>query len=873
MSDIQPKLEDVGGKAANLIALTQLENISLPEGFCVSTRIFSELFNQNEDFTNKLKELNNLSSIDCEKISTISNIIRNTIMDTTIPDAIIRDIHKCVKKIGEAKAYAVRSSATAEDLPFASFAGQHDSYLNVVEFENIITHIKKCWASLYTDRAVTYRIQNSIHHEDVTLAVVVQQMISSEYSGVMFTADPISSDRNVVSIDACYGLGDSYVSGYTNADNYKVVDGTIISKDITNKSFGAYPNGTGKIRETAKEDHLKKEQVLSDSQIIELEHLGRQIESHFSSPQDIEWCIAENQIYVLQSRPITTLFPLPKRIENETRIYVSSGHLQMMTAPVKPLGMYFFKSVISNPPSIEIGGRLYLDISNDLSSFFGRMIAKSLFGVLGDDLLTTAVKKISNDKEVMKQIPKGKEKVFKIDNNSGAISILVHAYKAYKKADSNIVKDIIRQEEEDIKKMEKELSLLSGDSVFEYIHNDHENRRVKLMKPMNAGVITAAMLSIRSFDKKIKKWLGENNAADNIIISVPNSITTKTGFELMDVADKIREYPDIIRYLNHPDENTFFEDLGKLDGGNDFCDAFKEYLFEYGMRCSGDIDITAERWIENPLNIVPIILSNIDNFEPNAATHKHNLGVAQSEQRVDELLSKLRKLPRGKRKAKKIEKLARVIRNYVGYREYPKFSYMKRYYIYKQAMLKEADKLVKTGILTEKKDIYFLKFEELRTIANGQELDKNIIVTRRLEYERYEKLTPPRVLTSNGDVIIGEYDSANLPENALQGIPVSAGVVEGRARVVKHFQDSILTERDILVTEYTDPSWTPVFVTIKGLITEVGGLTTHGAIIAREYGLPAVVSVKNATRLIKDGQLIRLHGTEGYIEILSDESN
>lgn len=301
-------------------------------------------------------------------------------------------------------------------------------------------------------------------------------------------------------------------------------------------------------------------------------------------------------------------------------------------------------------------------------------------------------------------------------------------------------------------------------------------------------------------------------------------------------------------------------------------DALNQYLLEYGVRCSGgDVDITVPRWIENPIELVPSIISNLENFETGASKQKHEEGKKASEERIQSLLERIEQLPGGKRKARKIKKMASIIRNYIGFREYPKFSYIKRYYIYKMALLREANRLLDKGFIeTPPQDIYYLYFDELRAMVKGQPVNKNIIAKRKKDYEGYEKLMPPRVMTSDGEVITGEYESKYVPENALPGLPVSAGVVEGRARVVKDLKNSFLAEGDILVTQFTDPSWTPTFVSIKGLVTEVGGLSTHGAIIAREYGLPAVVSVTDATRLIKDGQLIRLNGTEGYIEILSE---
>jgi len=870
---LDPKLSEVGGKAANLIELSHVDGINIPEAFCITTIAYVEIFKDNKELDALLNELAQVKINDLDCISRISSEIRDIIIKTNIPESIIDEINYHFEKLGKDKSYAVRSSATAEDLPTASFAGQHDTYLNIIGFDSILKHISKCWASLYTDRAIIYRTQNDFDHKEVNLAVVVQQMIFPDASGVMFTADPISSNRKTLSIDASFGLGEVLVSGHVNSDIYKVCDGRITERKIPSKSIGIYANENGGTKEITIDDNSKNKQVLSDDQITTLERLGRRIESYFSYPQDIEWCIFDNLVYVVQSRPITTLYPLPNVKNDEERIFFSGGHLQMMTAPIKPLGMFFFKSIINDPPSQEIGGRLYLDLSHDLSTFFGRMITKYLLNELGDTLLTNAVVKLINNKKLIRKLPKGKDKVFNVENTSGPFKIMLNAYKVYKKNDSDIVKEIINEEEKNIDKMRKELLKLSGDEVFDYIYNDHDNRRIKIANPLNAGVLTAAMLSARSFDKKIKKWLGEINAADSIIMSIPNSVTTKTGLSLIDVADVIRDYPEVIDYLNNPCEKTFFDDISKLDGGKVVCDALKEYLSKYGMRCSGDIDITVPRWIENPIELVPSILSNIKNFEPGASKLKYEQGKIQSEKIIDELISKAEKLPRGKKKAKKIRRMSSLIRNYIGYREYPKYSYMKRYYIYKEAMLKEAEKLIQKDYINELEDIYYLYFDELRAIVNGQKFDYSIISKRKKDYKNFEKLTPPRVMTSDGEIITGEYETSNLPENALPGLPVSAGVVEGRARIVKNLKDSFLSEGDILVTEFTDPSWTPTFVSVKGLITEVGGTSTHGAIIAREYGLPAVVSVRDATKLIKDGQLIRLNGTEGYIEFLSEESN
>jgi rifampicin phosphotransferase len=230
----------------------------------------------------------------------------------------------------------------------------------------------------------------------------------------------------------------------------------------------------------------------------------------------------------------------------------------------------------------------------------------------------------------------------------------------------------------------------------------------------------------------------------------------------------------------------------------------------------------------------------------------------------------LKQLPDGEQKVNETKRMISLLRNFIGYREYPKYGIVSRYFVYKQALLKEIEKLVHACVIPEKADAYYLTFEEIREVVRTNKLDDQIICKRKDEYRIYENLTPPRVITSEGEIIAGKYKRENLPSDAIIGLPVSAGVIEGRARVILNMEDADLEDGDILVTAFTDPSWTPLFVSIKGLVTEVGGLMTHGAVIAREYGLPAVVGVENATQLITDGQRIRVHGTEGYVEIIKE---
>jgi pyruvate,water dikinase len=286
------------------------------------------------------------------------------------------------------------------------------------------------------------------------------------------------------------------------------------------------------------------------------------------------------------------------------------------------------------------------------------------------------------------------------------------------------------------------------------------------------------------------------------------------------------------------------------------------------MRCVGEIDITKPRWSEKPATLIPMILGNIKNAEPGSGNRKFEEGKQEALKKEQELLERLRQLSDGEQKAQETKRMIDLIRNFIGYREYPKYGKVNRTFVYKLALLKEAEKLVQAGIIHEKEDIYYLTFEELHEVVRTNKLDYQIISRRKDEYKLYEKLTPPRVITSDGEIPTGRYKRENVPAGAIIGLPVSAGVIEGRARIILNMEDAGLEDGDILVTSFTDPSWTPLFVSIKGLVTEVGGLMTHGAVIAREYGLPAVVGVENATKKIKDGQRIRVNGTDGYVEVL-----
>ncbi|WP_432873111.1 rifamycin-inactivating phosphotransferase [Microbispora rosea] len=833
-------LADVGGKGMHLGELSRMDGIRVPDGFCVTTDAFQRVMAEVPSIDAQLDLLSRVEPDDRAAIRTLSADIRRAVEGVAMPDDIVAAIRESLARLGEQASYAVRSSATAEDLPTASFAGQQDSYLNIVGLAAILRHVRRCWASLFTERAVIYRCRNGFDHRKVRMAVVVQRMVFPDAAGILFTADPVTSNRKVATVEAVRGLGEALVSGLVSGDAYTVRDDQVVSRAAAG------------------------EPVLTDAHVVRLVRLGRRIEAHFGRPQDIEWCLAGDDFHIVQSRAITTLFPVPATDDQENHVFVSVGHQQMMTDAMKPLGLSLWQLTTPRPMH-EAGGRLFVDVAPILATPAGRA---RLVGTLGrsDPLIRDALQTLL-DRGFVRSLP---------DEGSGPAP--AGGAPAPIETDPAVVTRLIRQSQASVAALRREIQGLSGPALLDFILADIAELKRILFDPVSTQVIMAGMEATWWLNDHLEEWLGEKNAADVLAQSVPHNVTSEMGLALLDVADAIRPHADVVAFLHRvaqrvADEGRegdgFLDKLAGLPGGRDARDAIRSYLDEYGMRCTGEIDITRTRWSENPAALVPTILGNIKNFEPGAGKRRFEQGRQESLRKEQELLTRLRSLPDGEQKAEETKRMIDRVRAFAGYREYPKYGMISRYFVYKQALLREAERLVRSGILREKDDIFFLRLDELREVVRTGDVDAELILERRAAFRSYEALTPPRVLTSEGEVVTGRYRRDDAPPGALVGLPVSAGVVEGRARVVVDMAQADLDAGDILVTAYTDPSWTPLFVAAAGLVTEVGGLMTHGAVIAREYGLPAVVGVEQATRLIRDGQRIRVHGTDGYVEILA----
>jgi rifampicin phosphotransferase len=846
----------VGGKGAALGELSRIEGIRVPPGFCVTTNAFRRIMAGAPSIDDRLDRLSRLNPDDRDAIRTLSAEVRRTVEGIAIPDDVAAAIGIALARLGEQAAYAVRSSATTEDLPTASSAGQQDTYLNVVGSAAILQHVSRCWASLFTERAVTYRLRNGFDHRKVHMAVVVQQMVFPHAAGMLFTADPVTSNRKVASIEASFGLGEALVSGQVNPDRYQVRDGEVVARAVATKRLAIHASPAGGTQEEPIAPERQEHAALTDLQVVRLAQLGRRVEAHFGRPQDIEWCLVDDGFQIVQSRPITTLFPIPAADDRENHVYVSVGHQQMMTDPMKPLGLSIFQ-LTALPRMYEAGGRLFVDVTQRLASPTSRAGLLELLGK-SDPLIRDALETILERDDFLPPVA---------DEGPGGPP--AGGAPAPIETDPAIVAELIGRNRTSVATLKRDIRAKSGSALLDFVLADIQGELKRILfDPQSHQVFMGAMEATWWLNEHLEAWLGEKNVADTLTQSVPDNVTSEMGLALLDVADVIRPHPEVVAFLQQVEDDDFLDELAELAGGRQARDAIRAFLDKYGMRCVGEIDITRPRWSERPSALVPVILGNVKNFEPGAGERHFEQGRQEAWTKEQDVLERLRALPDGEQKAEETKRMIDRVRTFIGYREYPKYGMVSRYFVYKQALLEQAERLVEADVLREKEDIFYLTFQELGDVVRTDHVDHELISERKDAFRSYQALTPPRVLTSEGEGIAGAYRRDDVPNGAFAGLPVSAGAIEGRARVILDMAEAEVEPGDILVTAYTDPSWSPLFVAIKGLVTEVGGLMTHGAVIAREYGLPAVVGVEHATRLIQDGQRIRVHGTNGYVEIL-----
>lgn len=854
-------LPTVGGKGANLGEMIRA-GFPVPQGFCVTTSAFKAFSATSDRMNDFVSQLNHIGAEQLDIIRALGQQIRNHLENLDIPHNVGEAIVGAWRQNGEGKAYAVRSSATAEDLPGNSFAGQQETYLNVLGEDQLLNAIRRCWASLFTDRAISYRAKYGFDHRQVFLSVVVQEMVFPDVSGIMFTADPISGNRTITSIDAGFGLGEALVSGLVSADLYQVQSGRIIQKKISNKKIAIYSNPEGGTITKDLAPDQQQAQALPDDRIIELVELGQKIEYHYGTEQDIEWCLANGRFYIVQSRPITSLYPVPEFTDKHLHILVSMGHIQMMTDVMKPMAISVFSSMI--PIAVEAGGRAF----GDMTPLFGiKALRKKVPLVLRrmDEQMGAALDEVLDRPKIKfprKRIPfrKVASSAFPVIKTI-ATNILV--------ADPVARRDVVNHFIEESVNRCRENVLSPGipsriDAVKRDLRQDVFPALLKVAPNWVSGELVSEIIK-----KLLRKWLGDMESFHALSRSLPGNITTELGLMIGDLADIVRQNQQLLDYLQNATDADFYQGLNEISNSVAFRLKLEEFMLKFGMRCPGEIDISKRRWHETPTTLVSAMVSHIRTMAPGEHRTKFQEAAKEAERVADNLVKQVRK-HKGSMQARVMRRLIHVYRNLGGLREHHKYLLIRHFDIYRQAILEEADILVQAGAWSERTDVFYLTLDELQALGRGAfTKDVHRLIADRKHHEEFNKrLTPPRVMTSEGEIITGRHRDMNAPEGALIGTAVSSGVVEGVARIVLHPEDAALNQGEIMVAPFTDPGWTPLFNSAKALVMEVGGMMTHGAVVAREYGIPSVVGIDNATKIIKDGDYIRVDGSRGHVQIL-----
>ncbi|MEK6223047.1 MAG: PEP-utilizing enzyme, partial [Chloroflexota bacterium] len=784
---------------------------------------------------------------------------------------------------------AVRSSATAEDLPDMSFAGQQDTFLHVIGEAALLENVVACWGSLWTARAIGYRARNLIPNQDVALAVVVQEMVPSESSGVLFTANPLTGLRSQTVIDATLGLGEALVSGQVEPDHYVVNPG---SGEIVDKTLGAKALvmrgkvGGGMVTERV---DASDTQAVTDAQILALAKIGEQIQQVYDYPQDIEWAIADDKIFILQSRPITSLFPIPQGMDADPlHVLFSFASVQGLFDPMTPLGQDAIRFIFSGFVSlfgiqsthetqgiIKIAGeRLWGDVSVPLGHPIGRKLFTRMFAGI-DPMSIGQLERLKDDPN----LPKGKRGLrFKTLHRARkfALPVLKSALHNWRNPDGR-ASEIEKTADEEVTRV------IAGVKDAQASENYFAGS-VAMFKEMREAFIYAipniftgampGLIGLGILTRFSHELTGSNELAMEVTRGLPNNVTSEMDLILWETSRQIGKDAEVKSHILETTAERLAEEYldNRLPASAKI--EIKTFLDEYGMRGIGEIDIGRPRWREEPTHIMQIMQSYLQIEKTDHAPDKvFALGKAKAQAAVDELAAEVRKTFAGGIKARVIRAAARRVRAFAGMRESPKFHVIKKMGVIRAGLLMAGAKLVAKDRINEVDDIFYLYFNELEAFAAGEKRDwKALIAIRRENYQReLRRKQIPRLIVSDGRAIYEGVGSATDEEGALIGSPVSAGVVEGVARVVLDPMNANLKPGEIMVCVGTDPAWTPLFLAAGGLVMEVGGMMTHGAIVAREYGIPAVVSVTNATEVLSTGQRIRVDGSSGLVVVLEGD--
>ncbi|MFN7934111.1 MAG: PEP/pyruvate-binding domain-containing protein [Bryobacteraceae bacterium] len=846
----------VGGKAANLGEMIRAQ-LPVPGGFCVTTHAYAQVAKEH---------------------SFIPSEARQSILAAPMPDAIRSEIIRNYEALGPNIPVAVRSSATAEDLPNASFAGQQDTYLNVIGAGNVVDAVQRCWASLWTDRAVVYRNTNNIDHATVRLAVVVQQMVEAKVAGVLFTANPVTGKRRQAVIDASPGLGEAIVSGAVNPDHFTVdtTNGTILERRIGDKRFAVESvagGGTRHVDRGADSD----EACITDTQVRALAVLGNRVERFFGSPQDTEWAIdATGALWLTQARPITTLFPIPHgpaSRNDDFAVYFCFSVAQGLYRPITPMGRSAARLIASSAAKIlgipvdnplegppvyaESAQRIFVNLTGTLRGRMGRWIMPRMLDVM--EARSAAKLRALFDKPEL-SVNRHTPFLFfsRILRLAARYAIPVRIAEAIRNPEN-----AHRSASNLAAKVTSKLSLPPTASPIERL--DFVERmlsdEVIGMVPgiMPSAVAGFAMLAIAA------KLLGKDATPadlESVLRGLPHNITTEMDLSLWRLAQQIgtdKEAAHLFRESTPSDLHAKYM-ANQLPAAAQ--EGVREFLAQYGHRAVAEIDLGLPRWSDDPTHILGVLANYLRlEDQSHAPDAMFAQGAEEAERTIASLTARARR--RGTLRGKLVNFALNRVRQLAGIRELPKYYMVVVLAAARRELALIGETLAAKEAIHQPDDIFFLHLPEVRRALNGE--NQKATVTRRKEDYDMElrRRQVPSVILSDGTEPVLSQRQATAGE--LEGTPASTGEITGIARVILDPVGAHLEPGEILVAPSTDPGWTPLFLTAGGLVMEMGGANSHGAVVAREYGIPAVVGVPDATLRITTGNRIRINGATGQV--------
>ncbi|MGM0930564.1 MAG: PEP/pyruvate-binding domain-containing protein [Actinomycetota bacterium] len=887
-------LPDVGGKAANLGVLLSA-GFPIPDGFCVRTAAYRlaataaglgpVLATLQASSDRPGAEAGRTASNAGEPdLAGLADQMRSRLEAAPVPEDIAEAILAAYAHLGEDTPVAVRSSSTAEDLPEASFAGQLDTYLNVIGPDALLAAVRRCWGSLWTERAVAYRADHGMTQDSVGIAVVVQKMVDAAVSGVLFTANPLTGRRKETVVDAAPGLGEALVSGAVNPDQFRVdaATGEILEHRLGDKRLEIRPTPGGGTRRLQLPDG-RRQPCLTDDQVLALARLGTLAEEHFGDPQDLEWAIeSDGEIWVVQSRPITTLYPLPEPYDRDdgARAYLCASLLQGLTRPLTPMGMASVDLMAgraawtSDGEAVyrfsQVGMRIYLDVTPLLRSKGGRsgilrlMKAADARSVdvlrhLAADPRFSLVKesRLTSLKTTFRAFPQ--------------LRLLPHVLRAM--ANPAAAMERVRESREAFERMLVLQEPASGarrlDFVERVLGKDVTSVLVREVPPPAAGYAWLGLARL------VLGRLVQPGDLQTVLRGLPHNVTTEMDLDLWRTASLIREDPQSVRTLTEEDPQLLARRY--LEGGLPaVCQSgLRAFLATYGHRSVAEIDLGVPRWSQDPAHIINVLANYMKLTNPELAPDRLFKRAAETaEAKAAELAARAR--GKSRLRGAIVAHSLRRARATAGMRESPKFRLIATFAALRRQIRLVGEELADADRITAPDDIFFLDFTEARVGLRGADL-RGPIAERRRNYQREMRRGHiPRLLVSDGtdvEAAMAAQTCAASPADGqlrpgtLIGAPASAGTVTGKARVILDPVSARLEPGEILVAPSTDPGWTPLFMTAGALVMEMGGPISHGAVVAREYGIPAVVGVPDATTRIRTGDTLSVDGAAGTIVV------